>query len=58
MSLIQLLGTGLTVWKIAAKQVGPVGGLLAAVTVVAGLVYLESWLAENVPALAGTDGST
>jgi hypothetical protein len=53
MSLMKLLGVGWTVWKVAAKRLGPVGGLVAAAIVVTGYVYLEPWLTENYPALTG-----
>lgn len=53
---LQLLGTAWTVWKVASKRVGPVGGALLTVAVLTGIVYLRPWLAENVPALAGIVG--
>jgi hypothetical protein len=53
MRLPALLGTGWTVWKIASKRVGPLGGVLAAVAVVGGLVYVKPWVKENAPDVAG-----
>jgi|GEM_PF-2792713 hypothetical protein len=49
---IQLLGTAWTVWKLASKRVGPVGGLIATAVVIGGLVYVTPRLAEKSPALA------
>ena len=51
MGLIQLLTTTWTVWKVATKRLGPVGGLAVTVVVIGGLAYLRPWLAENVPAV-------
>lgn len=56
MALIQLIGTAWTVWKIATKRVGPVGGFLVTAAVVGGLVCLKPWLTENAPVLAGLVG--
>ena len=51
MALIQLLTTAWVVWKLAAKRVGLVGGLVVTVVAMLGLVYLKPWLAENVPTM-------
>lgn len=51
MGLIQFLTTVWTVWKLATKRLGPVGGFVVTVVVVGGLVYLRPWLTENVPAV-------
>lgn len=51
MGHLQLLATAWAVWKLATKRVGPVAGLVVAVVVMAGLVYLRPWLAENAPAV-------
>lgn len=55
-SQLQLLGTALTIWKVASKRAGPVGGALATVAIVGGLVYLRPWLIEKVPALSAVVG--
>ncbi len=52
MSLTKLLGLAWTVWKVATKRVGPVGGLVVAAVAAIGYVYLGPWLSENYPALA------
>ncbi len=52
MSLIKLLGIAWTVWKMATKRLGPVGGLVVAVVATVGYVYLGPWLAENYPRVA------
>lgn len=52
MSLTKLLGVAWTAWKIAAKRVGPVGGLVVAAVTAVGYVYLGPRLAENYPAVA------
>lgn len=52
MSLIKLLGIVWTVWKVAAKRLGPVGGLIVAAVATVGYVYLAPWLTENYPELA------
>ncbi|MFD1600814.1 hypothetical protein [Halobellus rarus] len=57
MRFLQLLGTAWTVWKVASKRVGPVGGFLVTAVVIGGFVYLRPWLAEKVPALAGVIGN-
>lgn len=49
---LHLLGTAWTVWKLASKRVGPVGGLIATAVVIGGLVYVTPWVAERYPALA------
>ncbi len=52
MSLTKLLGIGWTVWKLATKRLGPVGGLVAAAVAVVGYAYLRPRLTENHPELA------
>lgn len=56
MALIQLLGTAWTVWKVAAKRVGPVRGLLVTAIIIGAIAYLRPWLVEKVPALAAIVG--
>ena len=57
-SQIQLLSTAWMVWKLATKRVGPVGGLVVTVAVIAGLIYLRPWLVENIPAARRFVGDT
>lgn len=58
MSVIQLLGVAWTVWKMATKRFGPVGGFVVTLVVVGGLVYLRPWLVENVPTVGRIVGAT
>lgn len=58
MTIPQLLTTAWMVWKVATKRVGPVGGLVATVAVMGGLIYLKPLLAENVPAVGRIVGDT
>lgn len=46
MSLLKRIGFGWTVWKLAAKRFGPLGGLVVAVAVVVGYSYLRQKLQE------------
>jgi hypothetical protein len=54
---LQFLGTAWTVWKVATKRVGPVGGVLVTAVVMGALVYLKPWLTEKIPALEGIIGN-
>ena len=47
MSLIKLLGIAYTVWKVAAKRLGPVGGPVVAAVATVVYVYLDPWFTEN-----------
>ena len=58
MGLIKLLTTAWTVWKVATKRVGPVGGFVVTVVVMVGLVYLWPWLTEKVPIMGRISGDT
>ncbi|MES3517465.1 MAG: hypothetical protein PPP58_07360 [Natronomonas sp.] len=46
-----LLGAGWTVWKIASKRLGPVGGAVVALVSVVGFALLRNYLAERYPRL-------
>lgn len=58
MGLIQLLTIAGTVWKVATKRIGPVGGFVVTVVAMVGLVYLRPWLTENVPVVGRIVGDT
>lgn len=52
MGLIKFLTTAWTIWKLATKRVGPVGGFIVTAAIIGGLVYLKPWLDENAPAVS------
>lgn len=52
MELIKFLTTAWTIWKVATKRVGPVGGFIVTAAITGGLVYLKPWLDEHAPAVS------
>lgn len=41
--MMKLLGIAWTVWKVASKRVGPVGGFVITGIVVAGYLFFDRW---------------
>ena len=58
MAMLQLLTTAWTIWKVAAKRVGPVSGFVVTIAVMGGLMYLRPWLVNTFPALEWLIGDT
>lgn len=62
--MLETLTLSWTVWKLATKRLGPVGGLGATVLVVAGYLLVMPRIRERYPRLASvvdrgeTDGTT
>jgi hypothetical protein len=52
MNYLELLSVGWTAWQFTRKRFGTVGGLLAAVVVVAGYAVLMGRLRDDYPGLA------
>lgn len=58
MGTLASLATAFTVWKVASRRLGPVGGLVATVVVMGGLAYLVPRLAVKLPALGRIVGDS
>jgi hypothetical protein len=47
--MLELLGLAWSAWKLSAKRLGPVGGVVFALAVVVGFVLFRDWVSERYP---------
>ena len=49
--MLELLGIAWSAWKLSAKRLGPLGGVVFALVAVVAFVSLREYLTENYPRL-------